>query len=164
MRKWVAHPGLIDDVRRVMTAPELVGGQLLDDTEVSMIDLLAVPDGDITEEEVRAIVSDNLEYTSALLNGRGCVPVQGLMQDVATAEITLALLRQWLEHGEADIEFVYWLIKEEWEKLYKQGKADDEACKILYRLALIEDRKEYLSVEVYTEILKRPNVDYGALA
>ncbi len=39
-----------------------------------------------------------LQYISAWLDGRGCVPIYGLMEDAATAEISRASIWQWIKH------------------------------------------------------------------
>ena len=48
---------------------------------------------------VRADVSVALQYLGSWLSGKGCVPINNLMEDAATAEISRAQLWQWIRHG-----------------------------------------------------------------
>lgn len=38
-------------------------------------------------------------YLRAWLSGRGCVPINNLMEDLATAEIGRSQVAQWIRHG-----------------------------------------------------------------
>ena len=44
-------------------------------------------------------MSIGLRYLAAWLAGSGCVPIDDLMEDAATAEISRAQLWQWLHHA-----------------------------------------------------------------
>src|SRR5690606_24840665 len=68
------------------------------DIHVTAEDLLAVPEGTITEAGVRMNISVGIQYLAAWLNGRGAVPIYNLMEDAATAEISRAQLWQWIRH------------------------------------------------------------------
>jgi len=102
---WVAHPGLVDTCRTVFDAtlgdaPHQVG-TLRTDVSVTAQDLLAVAKtpGDVTERGVRANVGVALRYIEAWLKGSGAVAINGLMEDVATAEIARCQIWQWLHNG-----------------------------------------------------------------
>jgi malate synthase len=99
---WVAHPGLIPVAMEVFD--RLMPGQnqranLRLDVDVTAQDLIAVPQGTITEAGVRNSISVAIQYTAHWLNGNGCVPLYNLMEDAATAEISRSQLWQWLHHG-----------------------------------------------------------------
>jgi malate synthase len=100
---WVAHPGLVpvalEVFDRLMPGPNQIDSGKQADVEVSASDLLTVPDGTITETGVRLNVSVALQYIEAWLRGSGAVPINNLMEDAATAEISRAQLWQWLRHG-----------------------------------------------------------------
>jgi len=66
---------------------------------VQAADLLAVPEGDITEEGLRWNIDVGLQYLHSWLRGSGCVPIYNLMEDAATAEICRAQVWQWVKHG-----------------------------------------------------------------
>ena len=99
---WVAHPGLVPVARevfdRLMPEPNQVSRQLGNVT-VTEADLLAVPEGELTEEGLRNNIRVAIQYIEAWLAGRGAVPLYNLMEDAATAEISRAQLWQCLRHG-----------------------------------------------------------------
>ena len=99
---WVAHPGLVPVAKSIfdeyMKEPNQIA-RLREDVQVSAQDLLAVPDGEITEEGLRWNIDVGLRYLGAWLQGLGCVPIYDLMEDAATAEICRAQVWQWVKHG-----------------------------------------------------------------
>ena len=99
---WIAHPGLATIAREafdeVMTGPNQLAVRR-EEVKVSARDLLAVPEGQITEAGVRGCIRVGVQYLESWLRGNGCVPLYHLMEDAATAEICRAQLWQWLHHG-----------------------------------------------------------------
>jgi malate synthase len=99
---WVAHPGLVpiamEVFDRLMPTPNQLH-RLREDVSVSAADLLRIPEGRITEEGLRENVSVSLQYMAAWLCGNGCVPINNLMEDAATAEISRAQIWQWIRHA-----------------------------------------------------------------
>jgi malate synthase len=99
---WVAHPGLVPIAKeifdRLMKEPNQVARQR-QDVHMMAGDLLAVPTGDITAEGLAVNISVGIAYIEAWLRGTGCVPLNHLMEDAATAEISRAQVWQWLRHG-----------------------------------------------------------------
>ena len=57
------------------------------DAQVTQSDLLAVPEGPRTEATLRTNCTVGVQYLEAWLGGMGCVPLDNLMEDAATAEI-----------------------------------------------------------------------------
>ena len=55
--------------------------------QVTQSDLLAVPEGPRTEATLRTNCIVGVQYLEAWLGGMGCVPIDNLMEDAATAEI-----------------------------------------------------------------------------
>lgn len=47
---------------------------------------------------MRANIRVALRYLEAWLGGNGCVPIDGLMEDAATAEIARTSIWQWIHH------------------------------------------------------------------
>ncbi|MDH3592973.1 MAG: malate synthase A, partial [Planctomycetota bacterium] len=88
---WVAHPALVDVAMetfdRRMPRPNQIHRRRYD-LEVTMKDLLCVPTGAITEAGLDVNVSVSLRYLEAWLRGQGCVAINHLMEDAATAEIS----------------------------------------------------------------------------
>lgn len=98
---WVAHPALVPIAMEVFDRLMPQANQLnrrREDVEVKAEDLLTVPQGAITEEGLRENVSVSLQYMAAWLTGNGCVPINNLMEDAATAEISRAQIWQWIRH------------------------------------------------------------------
>jgi malate synthase len=99
---WVAHPGLVpvaaEVFDRLMPGPNQLTKRN-PDLRVSADDLLAVPKGTITEGGLRVNLSVGVQYLAAWLSGSGCVPINNLMEDAATAEISRAQVWQWIRHG-----------------------------------------------------------------
>lgn len=98
---WVAHPGLVS-----IAAEEFKGmkdhqiERELEDVHIAAADLLPCDvAGTITEEGIRTNVSVGIQYMESWLRGQGCVPINNLMEDAATAEISRAQLWQWAHHG-----------------------------------------------------------------
>ncbi len=104
---WVAHPGLEAIARAEFDAVMKGANQrdrLRDDVQVTAEDLLRPVSGTITEAGLRSNIRIALLYLSAWLGGNGCVPIDNLMEDAATAEISRAQLWQWIRHPEAHLE------------------------------------------------------------
>ncbi|WP_150137658.1 malate synthase A [Candidatus Enterovibrio escicola] len=100
---WVAHPGLADTAKNVF---DLVLGDRknqLDilreqDAPITATELLAPCKGDCTEKGMRHNIRVAVKYIEAWISGNGCVPIYGLMEDAATAEISRASIWQWIRH------------------------------------------------------------------
>ncbi|KAF8058018.1 malate synthase [Lyophyllum atratum] len=120
---WIAHP-LINEIARKIFDENMLGPNqyhvLREDVRVTAADLLntSVP-GKVTEEGVRENISTSLAYTSAWMGGNGCIPLNFLMEDAATAEITRVQLWQWvhykvrLDNGDPiTLEYIDALVKE----------------------------------------------------
>ena len=99
---WVAHPGLVPVAKEVFDAHMKEPNQIArrrDDVHVTAEDLLAVTEGQITEEGLRWNIDVGLQYLESWLRGSGCVPIYNLMEDAATAEICRAQVWQWVRHS-----------------------------------------------------------------
>ncbi len=99
---WVAHPGLVAIARDAFDQHMLTPNQIhrpLRHTKVTDADLLRVPQGAVTASGFRNNVTVGLRYLESWLRGSGCVPINHLMEDAATAEIARSQLWQWVHHG-----------------------------------------------------------------
>ncbi|KAG5639049.1 hypothetical protein H0H81_007663 [Sphagnurus paluster] len=100
---WIAHP-LINQIARQVFDENMLGPNqyhvLRQEVKVAATDLLdtKVP-GQITEAGVRENIDTALAYTAAWIGGNGCIPLNYLMEDAATAEITRVQLWQWVHYG-----------------------------------------------------------------
>ena len=99
---WVAHPALVPLAMEIfdahMPGPNQLD-RLLEDVDVTAADLLQVVKGRITEAGLRENINVAIQYMAAWLDGNGCVPINNLMEDAATAEISRAQVWQWVHHA-----------------------------------------------------------------
>lgn len=100
---WIAHPGLADTVREVFVDGLEGVNQLAvlreQDAPITAAELLAPSPGERTEAGMRTNIRVALQYIAAWISGKGCVPIYGLMEDAATAEISRTSIWQWIKHG-----------------------------------------------------------------
>ncbi|WRT63160.1 malate synthase A [Kwoniella shivajii] len=100
---WVAHPALVkialDIFNENMKGPNQyhIRREEVTVTDKQIADS-SVP-GKITEQGVRDNVSAALSYCAAWISGNGCVPINYLMEDAATAEIARVQLWQWCKYA-----------------------------------------------------------------
>jgi malate synthase len=167
---WVAHPGLVPIAQeifdRLMPTPNQIT-RMREDVAVSAADLVAIPKGDITEAGLRNNVSVSLQYMAAWLSGNGCVPINNLMEDAATAEISRAQIWQWIRHPtgvladgrRVTIELFRELLGQEKQRLagqlgphrYAQGHFD-EAAKLLDEITAARQFESFLTLSAYREL------------
>jgi len=101
---WVAHPGLVDVAREAFNATidsafkENYSLKMHKKKEYTKEDLLSIPFGEVTEDGIKENIRTALKYIASWLNGNGCVPINNLMEDTATAEISRAQLWQWVKN------------------------------------------------------------------
>lgn len=104
---WVAHPGLADTAMGIFN--EYIGQDHQNqlhitrdvDAPILAAELLKTCDGERTEQGMRLNIRIALQYLEAWISGNGCVPIYGLMEDAATAEISRASIWQWIQHGKS---------------------------------------------------------------
>ncbi|MYV97110.1 malate synthase A [Streptomyces sp. SID3343] len=102
---WVAHPDLVPVCRDAFDA--VLGERphqlerTRDEVEVTVDQLLDVASagGSPTSAGLHGAVGVGLRYLEAWLRGYGAVAVFGLMEDVATAEISRSQVWQWINNG-----------------------------------------------------------------
>jgi malate synthase len=100
---WVAHPALAsiaaDVFNKHMPTPNQIFVRRAD-VRIGQNDLLNmnVP-GKVTEAGIRTNLNIGLRYMEGWLRGVGCVPINHLMEDAATAEVSRSQLWQWVRHG-----------------------------------------------------------------
>jgi malate synthase len=166
---WVAHPGLvpiaIEAFDAVMPGPNQID-RLREDVEITAQDLLTfVPEGPITEDGLRLNISVGVQYLGAWLNGIGCVPINNLMEDAATAEISRSQVWQWI-HSEkgvlddgrpVDAELFRRLLAEELDKIHDRYPADlhpffDRAAALFDEISTSDEFVEFLTLPAYQMI------------
>jgi malate synthase len=169
---WVAHPGLVviakDIFDREMPQPNQIARKR-QDVHVTASDLLAVPQGTITEAGLRQNLNVGIGYIEAWLRGIGCVPLYDLMEDAATAEISRAQIWQWIRHGAkledgrvVDATLCRKLLDEELAKLSEttegRGRYED-AVKLFRELIEAPTFPEFLTMPAYDMIIGELGLD-----
>lgn len=165
---WVAHPGLADTAKAVFD--KALGertNQLdilrLDDAPITAAQLLEPCDGQRSEEGMRHNIRVSLQYIEAWISGNGCVPIYGLMEDAATAEISRASIWQWIHHQkeldngkivtkalfEQYLQEECEVVKQEWGKERFNAGRFDEAAELMARLTTSDELVNFLTVPGY---------------
>ncbi len=168
---WVAHPGLVPVAMEVfnqyMPTPNQIDKKR-DDIRVTAADLLAVPEGTITEEGLRTNISVGIQYIEAWLRGYGAVPIFNLMEDAATAEISRAQVWQWIRHPrgvladgrKVTIQLVRQLVQEELDKIRQSiGDAQYEAGRFPLATQLFD---QLVTQDEFCEFLTLPGYAHFA--
>jgi malate synthase len=163
---WVAHPGLAPIAKAVfdehMPFPNQISVRS-DDVNVTPADLLAVPEGEITQAGFEVNIDVGIQYLESWLGANGCVPIYNLMEDAATAEISRTQIWQWVRHGAKfsdgrviDAEMVRRTIPQQLEKIrgqvgarrYESGKFE-QAAKLFQEMSISPDFPDFLTLRAY---------------
>jgi malate synthase len=156
---WVAHPDLVPVAHAEFAA--VLGDRanqkerLREDVAVSAEALLdvTIPGSSVTLEGVRANVDIGLRYLQSWLGGSGAAAIHGLMEDVATAEISRAQLWQWrrqqvaLAGGGTVDAALYRSLRDE--IVPTLGEGARTAAHVLDGLVLSDDFDEFLTLPAY---------------
>jgi malate synthase len=169
---WVAHPALVPLAKevfdRLMPEPNQIGSGKQADFSATAEQLLAAPEGTITEQGLRTNVNVGIGYVEAWLRGIGCVPLHHLMEDAATAEISRAQVWQWQHHAATladgrtvDEPLVRQTVEEELRRTaetvgdnrFKAGRYED-AARLFLDLALADQFPEFLTLPAYDRVVE----------
>ncbi|MBP2169285.1 malate synthase [Erwinia toletana] len=165
---WIAHPGLADAVMAVFDQALGDKANQLDvlrenDAPISAQQLLEPCEGERTEAGMRANIRVAVQYIEAWISGNGCVPIYGLMEDAATAEISRTSIWQWIRHqktltnGETVTRALFSqmlaeemrVIQEELgDQRFCQGRFDD-AARLMERITTEAELVEFLTLPGY---------------
>jgi malate synthase len=171
---WVAHPAMVATAREAFDAHMPGKHQIKKQRQSPRISdeaMLAPHEGTITEAGLRTNIEVGIRYIAAWLSGRGAVPIHGLMEDAATAEISRAQVWQWLRHGaeitladgstERMTSTLYHRIYDEVFDALKAELGDDfvagrfpEAARLFTQTATSADLPEFLTIPAY-DILEK---------
>ncbi|MEK4711751.1 malate synthase A [Sporosarcina sp. FSL K6-5500] len=167
---WVAHPGLVavamEQFNEHMPTPNQIGRKR-EDVKVTADDLLEVPKGTITEQGLRMNCSVGVQYIASWLRGNGAAPINNLMEDAATAEISRSQVWQWIRHPKGKLsdgpditeKLVAKVLQEELE-LIKQTVGDtafttdkyEAAAELFSALIVQDDFVEFLTLPGYEKL------------
>ncbi|HEU5370135.1 MAG TPA: malate synthase A [Ktedonobacterales bacterium] len=176
---WVAHPGLVPIAKEVFDRIMPQANQVdrkREDVKVKAADLLDFqPQAPITEAGVRTNINVGLQYIGSWLGGQGCVPINHLMEDAATAEISRTQIWQWIRSpkGVLDdgrkltIEMFRQMLAEELRKVSalpgSYGMKYDEAAWLLDKLVSSDEFVEFLTEPAYA-LVSQGSVPQQAMA
>ncbi len=166
---WVAHPGLVkvamDVFDEFMPTPNQIDVKRENDV-ITAADLIAVPEGTISEAGVRKNINVGILYLESWLRGNGAAAIYNLMEDAATAEISRTQVWQWIQRGaemedgrKVTYEMVEGFIPSELEKIeayvgteaYTNGKFE-LATELFKKLVATEEFEEFLTLNAYNYI------------
>lgn len=156
---WVAHPGLVPIAREVFDGVIAGKNQIgikKNDWNITALDLIKVPAGEVTEQGLKMNVNVALQYLESWLRGVGCVPLHHLMEDAATAEISRAQIWQWIRHGKIDMADFKRNLAEEVRQIqslvgeagFRAGKYD-LAGQILTEITASHEFAEFITLPAY---------------
>lgn len=179
---WAAHPGLIPTIVEVFNSYMGHNPNQIHHTAargdaaatVTEADLLEPPRGTRTTEGLRLNTRVGIQYLATWLKGIGSVPLYGLMEDAATAEISRVQSWQWLKYGavldldldgsgigaKATRSLFERVVEEEMGRIGREvGKVRfengmyEEACNIFTRQCLAPDLDDFLTLDAYKYIV-----------
>ncbi len=134
-----------------------------EDAPITAEQLLAPCEGERTEAGMRANIRVAVQYIEAWISGNGCVPIYGLMEDAATAEISRTSIWQWIHHQKTLNDgtpvtkalFRQWLaeelmvIQEELgEHRFSHGRFDD-AARLMEQITTSDELIDFLTLPGY---------------
>ncbi|MCJ1385288.1 hypothetical protein MMC17_008409 [Xylographa soralifera] len=163
---WVAHPALAAIASDVFNKYMPTPNQLFvrrEDVTITANDLLNMNmPGTVTEEGIRKNLNIGLGYMEGWLRGIGCVPINYLMEDAATAEVSRSQLWQWCRHNvstaegkKVDKAYAQRLLKEQADELaLKAPKGNKYHLAAQYFSSQVtgEDYADFLTSLLYNEI------------
>ncbi|EDO16242.1 hypothetical protein Kpol_505p19 [Vanderwaltozyma polyspora DSM 70294] len=100
---WVAHPALAPICHEIfvnMGTPNQI--HYIPDVQLPTAKDLTntnIVNAAVTTHGIRQNLDIGLQYMEAWLRGSGCVPINSLMEDAATAEVSRCQLHQWVKHS-----------------------------------------------------------------
>ncbi|KAJ9612607.1 hypothetical protein H2200_004204 [Cladophialophora chaetospira] len=163
---WVAHPALAQITAEVFNKHMPTPNQLFirrEEVNVTANDLLNMNmPGTITEDGIRKNLNIGLGYMEGWLRGVGCVPINYLMEDAATAEVSRSQLWQWVKHGvktaegqTVDKAYALRLLKEQADELNSKAPKGNKfhlAARYFEGQVTGEDYADFLTSLLYNEI------------
>nr|AAQ75800.3 malate synthase 1 [Paracoccidioides brasiliensis] len=163
---WVGHPALAKIATDVFDQYMPTPNQLFvrrEDVHITANDLLNtnVP-GRITEDGIRKNLNIGLSYMEGWLRGVGCIPINYLMEDAATAEVSRSQLWQWVKHNvttaegkRVDKAYALKLLQEQTDELASKapkGNRYQLAARYFAGQVAGEDYADFLTSLLYNEI------------
>ena len=168
---WVAHPDLVPVAMEIFDAAfgDRISNRhmMREDVDVTAADLMDIASagasepGSITDFGLRQNVSIGLRYLEAWLRGNGAVAIDNLMEDAATAEISRAMIWQWIHQGVVTAEgtridraSVEQVVSDVLAGLPRfDGDRYDDAVGLFREVSLSDDFPTFLTIPAYDRFL-----------
>ncbi|KAL6931003.1 related to Malate synthase 1, glyoxysomal [Hanseniaspora guilliermondii] len=168
---WSATPALCEYVAQVfnqMLTPNQIHNIPQSD-EVSNAQLVdtSIPGSKITEEGIRVNIEIGLRYMEAWVRGNGCIAINNLMEDAATAEVSAKMLWQWVKHAavlesgdKVTKSLVEKILEKETKRLVEESTTKGDTnnkyelvSKIFYKEIFSDKFSDFITLPLYEEIL-----------
>ncbi|KAG0671330.1 hypothetical protein C6P45_000784 [Maudiozyma exigua] len=176
---WIAHPALASICNKVFHSmglrnqiyiDSLVSNDGLNDIEARLLPKPEVSCKPVSNDQIQATIKVILLYMGSWLKGNGCVPINNLMEDAATAEVSRCQLYQWLKNGIINrssgtlitLKQLTHLIEIETDSLSKQYELNVKSNTSIFQVVgnlLLKDLSstnvnDFLTVLLYEDLLK----------
>ena len=127
---------------------------------------MKIPEGTITEAGLRNNISVSIQYLESWLRGSGCVPINNLMEDAATVEISRSQIWQWIHHPKGvledgrkvNVDLFRELAKDEFEKI-RSALGEQQFARRKFQTAS-EIRDKIITDEQFVDFLTLPAYKY----
>eukprot|EP01132_Coremiostelium_polycephalum_P004906 gene4906-6117_t len=124
-------------------------------------ELSLVPQGGyVTEKDVESSLYILYHYISSWLKGQGALPLNGVMEDLATAEINRALLWKWLrfssklhEGSTVSLEMIQKYLTQISSSTSQDDKEKEKIAKLIFTLLLSQSFIDFMPTLLYPQIL-----------
>lgn len=161
---WVAHPALVPVALEIFNEYMPESNQIakqFPEYQIAAEDLIAKPQGAVTEAGLRKNISVGIQYLAAWLSGQGAAAINHLMEDAATAEISRAQVWQCL-HRQVQLSDGRDLTRDLFERFYHEELSLLEteinpqwknrlrtAARSFHQMVTAPELKEFLTTELY---------------
>ena len=151
---WVAHPGLIPVVQTVFQEKLNGDNQIYNFNYFSSLEqwdftkFSELSYNKYTYTTLKNNINISMQYIAAWLHGNGAVAINGLMEDLATAEISIHQIRQWYYAKVFDLDFyeLDTLIEEQYKEILQNNQVPYASNHFLDAKAIL---KEYIYNDTY---------------
>lgn len=165
---WVAHPALASIANGVFNTHMPTPNQMHiippENVKASDLSNTAIEGAQVTTAGIRENLYIALCYMESWIRGIGCVPINNLMEDAATAEVSRLQLYSWVKHSvvladtkeKVTPDLAQKLLEEETAKLVARAGGDnkfDVAARYLKPEIRGDSLAEFLTTLVYDEIV-----------
>ena len=155
---WVAHPGLVPLAKEIfdlhMPEPNQIQKNKFLNSTITEQDLSCVPIGTCTERCLRENINVGFTYLKSWIDGNGCVAINNLMEDAATAEISRAQIWQWIK-CKVSLDSGKKLTKKYFSEVFEQelrSVENHKAKEIFLNFCTSKELEDFITTTCYEEL------------